>query len=305
MIDPHISKRISNILYRHLVSVFDGFVHFQTNDNEDEFESNYEVVESIENDDEANYTMEADVSKVANALANYRPFEKLSFMRALHSNAMYASKFFEYINAKPSIVADDKFVVRMKFSSRKTVIAVVKYYAIRRDVNYRIYESEPQIFYAKYTQCGTCCDWLIMVNMIHKKYCWEIKRYNGGHTYTKATIFQDHSKLDFITITEVIKPLVKVDPSIKVKSVIAEIQSKFNYTISYRKAWLNELFTRKMTKTEALINAGHVFSELVTLKLHANQLAAENIQVNCFDRQNEVFEVRDMPSDLEFVVDLH
>ncbi|XP_057755421.1 uncharacterized protein LOC130974567 [Arachis stenosperma] len=46
------------------------------------------------------------------------------------------------------------------------------------------------------------------------------------------------------------------------------------------------------------------FSELVTSKLHANQLAAGNIQVNYFDRQNEVFEVREMPSGLEYAIDL-
>ncbi|XP_072066663.1 uncharacterized protein [Arachis hypogaea] len=67
---------------------------------------------------------------------------------------------------------------------------------------------------------------------------------------------------------------------------------------------LNELFTRKRAEAEARINAGHVFSELVTTKLHANQLASGNIQVNCFDRQNEVFEVREMPSGLEYAVDL-
>ncbi|XP_016185791.1 uncharacterized protein LOC107627473 [Arachis ipaensis] len=39
-------------------------------------------------------------------------------------------------------------------------------------------------------------------------------------------------------IAEVIKPLVEADPSLKVKSVIVEVQSKFNYTTSYRKAWL-------------------------------------------------------------------
>ncbi|XP_025661927.1 uncharacterized protein [Arachis hypogaea] len=39
-------------------------------------------------------------------------------------------------------------------------------------------------------------------------------------------------------IAEVIKPLVETDPSLKVKYVIAEVQSKFNYTTSYRKAWL-------------------------------------------------------------------
>ncbi|RYR28633.1 hypothetical protein Ahy_B01g052779 [Arachis hypogaea] len=67
---------------------------------------------------------------------------------------------------------------------------------------------------------------------------------------------------------------------------------------------LNELFTQKRAETEARINAGHVFSELVTSKLHANQRAAGNIQVSCFDRQNEVFEVRECPSGVEYAVDL-
>ncbi|XP_057724141.1 uncharacterized protein LOC130940106 [Arachis stenosperma] len=378
-----------------------------------------------------------------------------------------------------------------------------------------------------------------------RKFCWEIRRYNGSHTCTRATISQDHSKLNSNTVAEAIKPLVEVDPSIRVKLVIAEVQSKFNYTISYRKAWLakqkavesifggweasyealpiwfeamchkessavvhfqtmpayqrddllpnirvlhrvfwsyypfsqdgnnnivpiafaivegetseawhfflsnlrqhvvrrdgvglisdrhdsirsaidrsngawspprafhmfcirhiesnflrkfkapylqklivnigysrtireyetryqrlrergeaytnwldrilreqyalafdggyrwghmttnlvecinsvlkearnlpvtalvkatfyrlNELFTRKRAEAEARINAGHVFSELVTSKLHANQRAAGNIQVSCFDRQNEVFEVRECPSGVEYAVDL-
>ncbi|XP_016173260.1 uncharacterized protein LOC107615736 [Arachis ipaensis] len=332
--------------------------------------------------------------------------------------------------------------------------------------------------------------------MISRKYCWVIRRYNGSHTCTKAIISQDHSKLDSNTITEAIKSLVEADPSLKVKSVIAEVQSKFNYTVSYRKAWLakqksvekifggweasykalpiwfeamshkepsavvhfetihayqgddlvdethlygkykgcllvavsqdavershgawspprafymfcirhiesnflrkfkapylqklvvnigysrtvrkyelcyqhlrergeaytnwlnripceqyalafdggyrwghmttnlvecinsvlkgarnlpitalvkatfyrlNELFTRKRAEAEAWITAGHVFSEHVTAKLHANQLASGKIQVNFFDRKNEVFEVREMPSGVEYAVDL-
>ncbi|XP_015964210.1 uncharacterized protein LOC107488027 [Arachis duranensis] len=35
---------------------------------------------------------------------------------------------------------------------------------------------------------------------------------------------------DSITIAEAIKPLVEADPSLKVKSVIAKVQSNFNYT---------------------------------------------------------------------------
>ncbi|XP_016185506.1 uncharacterized protein LOC107627166 [Arachis ipaensis] len=67
---------------------------------------------------------------------------------------------------------------------------------------------------------------------------------------------------------------------------------------------LNELYTRKRAKAEARINAGHVFTEHVTSKIHANQLASGNIQVNYFDRQNEVFEVCEMPSGVEYTIDL-
>ncbi|XP_015946668.1 uncharacterized protein LOC107471691 [Arachis duranensis] len=350
----------------------------------------------------------------------------------------------------------------------------VKEYTIRRGVDYRVYESEPTTFYAKCVQYGISCDWLIRVSLMKRQYCWVIRRYNGSHTCTRSTISQDHAKLDSETIAEAIKPLVEADPSIKVKSVIAEVQSKFNYTISYRKAWLakqkavekifggwessyealptwfeamvakepsaaieyettyvyrgdeqdgngnivplafaivegetadawhfflshlrthvvnrdgvalisdrhesiisavgrsngaweypraihmfcirhiasnflrsfkaphlqrlivnigysrtmrefdmryqrlcergeaykqwlNALFTRKRAEAEARISAGQLFSEYATQKILSNQRSAGNIQVNLFDRQNEVFEVREMPSGLEFAVNL-
>ncbi|XP_025612015.1 uncharacterized protein [Arachis hypogaea] len=491
--------------------------------------------------------MNADVTEVANVLANQQPFQEPSFMRSLDLEAMHAPEFPQYMNAvELPIVMDGEFTVGMEFSSREAVIKAMKDYTIRRGVDYRVYESEPTTFYAKCTQYGAGCDWLIRVTKMQKKYCWEIRRNNGSHTCTRSSISQDHSKLDSKTVAEAIKPMVEVDPSIKVKSVIAEVQSKFNYTISYRKAWLakqkvvesifggwealyealpiwfeamchkepsavvhfetmpayqgddlvpdicvlhrvfwsyypcirafrhckpvvqvdgthlygnykgcllvavsqdgnnnivpiafaivegetseasaiarsngawspprafhmfcirhiesnflrkfkapnlqklivnigysrtireyqmryerlrewgeaytnwldripreqcalafdggyrwghmttnlveciksvlkgarnlpvtalvkatfyrlNELFTRKRAEAEARINAGHVFSELVTCKLHANQRAAGNIQVSCFDRENEVFEVREMPSGVEYAVDL-
>ncbi|RYQ84161.1 hypothetical protein Ahy_B10g103104 [Arachis hypogaea] len=53
-----------------------------------------------------------------------------------------------------------------------------------------------------------------------------------------GSISQNHAKLDLDTITDAIRPLVEADPSMKVKSIIAKVQSRFNYTVSYRKAWL-------------------------------------------------------------------
>ncbi|XP_057740424.1 uncharacterized protein LOC130957597 [Arachis stenosperma] len=106
--------------------------------------------------------------------------------------------------AEVPLVADGEFTVGMEFSSREAVIRAMKEYVIQRSVDYRVYESELLTFYAKCTHSGE----------------------------------GDHSKLDSNTIIEVIKLLIEADPSLKMKSVIAEMQSKFNYTVSYREAWL-------------------------------------------------------------------
>ncbi|RYQ85780.1 hypothetical protein Ahy_B10g105384 [Arachis hypogaea] len=265
-IDSERARKISCILYRYPILVFGGFVQYQTkyisfielyvefeqseaernilrkyynSDSEEEFESNYEFVGPDGDEDQGDGTMAADVTEVANALANEVPFEELSFMRVLDLEAMHVPEFPEYMTAAEiSIVADGEFAVGMEFSSREAVIKAVKEYTIRRSVDYRVYESEPLTFYAKCTQYVSGCDWLIRVSLISRKYCWVIRRYNGSHTCTRATISQDHLKLDSITIAEAIKPLVEAGPFLKVKSVIAEVQSKFNYTVSYRKAWL-------------------------------------------------------------------
>ncbi|RYR15713.1 hypothetical protein Ahy_B04g072629 [Arachis hypogaea] len=225
-IHSEVSRKISCILYRYPIPEFGGFVQFETkyvtdeasmqemfsmyiesrarisfielyiefeqseadrnieqkdynSDSEEEFESNYEVVGPDRDKDQGDGTMAPNVTEVANALANKHPFEEPSFMRVLDLEAMHAPEFSEYMNT-----------------------------------DYRVYESEPLTFYAKCTQYGSGCDWLIRISMISRKYCW------------------DHLKLDSSTIAEAIKLLVEADPSIKMKS------SKFNYTISYRKAWL-------------------------------------------------------------------
>ncbi|RYR53175.1 hypothetical protein Ahy_A06g028169 [Arachis hypogaea] len=178
-------------------------------DNKEEFESNYEFVGPDGDDVQSDGAMAPDVSDVATALANDVPFEEPSFMRVLDLEAMHVPKFPDYISAEIPFVADGEFAVGMEFSSREAVIKAIKEYTIRRSVDYRVYESEPLTFYAKCTQYGSGCDWLIRVSMISRKYYWVIKRYNDSHTCTRATISQDHSRLDSTTISEAIRPLVE------------------------------------------------------------------------------------------------
>ncbi|RYQ93406.1 hypothetical protein Ahy_B09g099684 [Arachis hypogaea] len=117
----------------------------------------------------------------------------------MHVLDLAAVKDQNFLN--PVVLTDGEFVIGREFSSRETVIAAIKDYTICRGVDYRAV-------------------------------------YNSSHTYTRTIICQDHAKLNSDMIAEVIKPFVEVDPSLKVKFVIVEVQSKFNYTTSYCKAWL-------------------------------------------------------------------
>ncbi|XP_072066836.1 uncharacterized protein [Arachis hypogaea] len=176
-------------------------------ESEEEFEGTYHIVGPVEDVNEDDIIVEPDVADVTNALTSQHLSREPSFMHALDLDAMNAPEFPEFVNTNPVVVTNGEFVIGMEFNSRETIIAAIKDYTIRQGVDYRVCESEPTTFYAKCVQYGTNCDWLIRASLIKKKFCWVIRRYN-------------------------------VDPSLKVKSVIAEVQSKFNYTISYCKAWL-------------------------------------------------------------------
>ncbi|RYQ86917.1 hypothetical protein Ahy_B10g106524 [Arachis hypogaea] len=106
-----------------------------------------------------------------------------------------------YYNGEGNVAADDdEFNVGMKFGSRES---------------------------------------LIRTSLVRKKGYWKIRRYNDKHECTMGTISQYHAKLDSDIITDAIRLLVEEDPSIKVKSIIAEVQSRFNYIVDdthlYRK----------------------------------------------------------------------
>ncbi|RYQ91877.1 hypothetical protein Ahy_B09g097922 [Arachis hypogaea] len=67
-------------------------------DNEEEFESNYEVIGPDGDEDQGDNTMAPNVTDVANALANEVPFEVPSFMQVLDLEAMHAPEFPEYMS---------------------------------------------------------------------------------------------------------------------------------------------------------------------------------------------------------------
>nr|XP_025678923.1 uncharacterized protein LOC112778856 [Arachis hypogaea] len=212
-------------------AVYEGM----NSDSEEDFEATYEAGDE---DEDGDVVVEVAAENVVVRPPSSQPMDVPPFIRELDLEAMHAPEFPEYTNIGVADAEDGEFRIGMEYSSRKSFVAAIRSFTIARGVDYEVYESEPQTFYAKCKMYGRGCDWLIRASLIRKKGCWEIRRYNGRHTCTIGTISQDHSKLDSDTVADAIRPLVETDLSIKVKSIIAEVQSRFNYTISYRKAWL-------------------------------------------------------------------
>ncbi|XP_016178826.1 uncharacterized protein LOC107621310 [Arachis ipaensis] len=96
-----------------------------------------------------------------------------------------------------------------------------------------------------------------------------------------GTISQDHAKLDSDTIADAIRPLVEADPSIKVKSVIAEVQGRFNYTMSYRKAWLakQKAVTKIFGDWEVSYQTLPVWLKAMTVKMPRSRVQIKTLPV--------------------------
>ncbi|RYR22067.1 hypothetical protein Ahy_B03g067354 [Arachis hypogaea] len=113
------------------------------NDNNEEFEATYEAGDEDENSDDG-----------APPLCS------------LDLDVMHAPEFSEYANIGVVDLEDTEFRIGMECSSRKLIIALIRSYTIFRGVDYVVYESELQTFYAKYKTYGCRCDWLIQASLI-------------------------------------------------------------------------------------------------------------------------------------------
>ena len=74
-----------------------------------------------------------------------------------------------------------------------------------------------------------------------------MKKLNGIHTCTNYFISQDHVRLDSFVIAHNIVHLVKTNPGIEIKTLIADMHQRFGYTVSYKKAWTTKQKALEMT----------------------------------------------------------
>jgi len=106
--------------------------------------------------------------------------------------------------------------------------------------NFDVVENKSHKYVVMCSQYGDGYYWRARVSFtkIHKG--WELKKLNDIHTCTNSFILQDHVRLDLFVIAHNIVHLVKTNPSIKIKTLIAYMLQRFGYTVSYKKAWMGK-----------------------------------------------------------------
>jgi len=62
-----------------------------------------------------------------------------------------------------------------------------------------------------------------------------LKKLNDIHTCTNSFISQDHARLDSSVIAHNVVHLVKTNPGIEIKTLIADMQQRFGYTVHTKK----------------------------------------------------------------------
>ncbi|XP_017624911.1 uncharacterized protein LOC108468543 [Gossypium arboreum] len=105
-------------------------------------------------------------------------------------------------------------------------------------IDYKVPVSKPTLYIGECWKLAEGYNWRVRAAFIQNSQMWEIRKFFGPHTYTSTRMTEDHRKLDSKTICTCIMPMVKDMPTIKVSVLIAEIQERFQYRVSYRKEWI-------------------------------------------------------------------
>jgi len=127
---------------------------------------------------------------------------------------------------------------RMCFSSKEATVYAIKQYHIDQGYKFMVVESKTNIYVARCIHYDNGCQWRIRASFSKIRHQWEIKKVEAPHTCLSIVGSDDHINLDSIQIASIIFKSVKANPSISIKSLIAEIKNRHGYSVTYRKAWL-------------------------------------------------------------------
>jgi len=127
---------------------------------------------------------------------------------------------------------------RMQFDSKEATVSAIKHYHITNGYSFNVVESKPHLYVAQCIHYNNGCQWRLRASYSKIRHHWEIKSIDGTHTCFSTLMSQDHCNLDSTQIASIVFHLVRTNPSIRIKSLVADIKSRYGYTVTYRRTWI-------------------------------------------------------------------
>ncbi|XP_068503826.1 uncharacterized protein [Phaseolus vulgaris] len=126
----------------------------------------------------------------------------------------------------------------MSFNSKESTLNAIKQYHIHQGYNFMVVESKPNGYTAHCIHYNNDCQWRIRASFTKIRQQWEIKKIEAPHTCLNTSVSVDHKNLDSSQIASFVVNSVKANPSIPIKTIIAEIKNQLGYSVTYKKAWV-------------------------------------------------------------------
>ncbi|XP_074265852.1 uncharacterized protein LOC141588304 [Silene latifolia] len=147
-----------------------------------------------------------------------------------------------WVNWKKVVPYDGggEFCVGQTFPNKRSLTEVVTEYNLRVNQSFKIHKSKPHTVTYKCGRKPIACKWTLRANQKSGvSETFTIVRYNGCHETSCLgdTMPIDHRNLRRTFISSVIRNIVEADWGLSVNAIIEIIIGKYNYTITYMKAW--------------------------------------------------------------------
>ncbi|XP_015941741.1 uncharacterized protein LOC107467215 [Arachis duranensis] len=130
-----------------------------------------------------------------------------------------------------------EFQISQSFQTKEEVVMSVKDYSIRRGVQYRVMESDHLKYVGRCKEFENGYTWMIRMAFRHRKSNWEVRRYNGAHTFLATSISSDHRQLNYHVICARIYQFVRANAAVSIKVLQEATESTYGFRHSYRKVW--------------------------------------------------------------------
>jgi hypothetical protein len=134
-----------------------------------------------------------------------------------------------------SLPVDGEIAVGAVFHTKEECMHAIKAFHIKHSLVSHTLQSDSTRYVIRCQQ--TTCPFTLRASKSKKNDLWRIATISNDHTCVSYALSQDHHNLDAKMICESIVPLLRENLSVTAPIIVAHIREKYNYTISYKKAW--------------------------------------------------------------------